>query len=261
MSAILVGCDPEVFVKKQGMFQSAWNMIKGTKENPFKVDKGAVQVDGMALEFNIDPASSADEFLININTVFHTLRGMVPDHEIAIVPVAHFDEQYFRSQPEEALELGCDPDYDGWTGEANNKPSTNKPMRTASGHVHIGWDNGLEGPGHFAMCCDMAKQLDFYLGLPSLVYDDNTERRELYGCPGAFRPKPYGMEYRTLSNAWLNDEELIKWVFRASNKAWEDWLNGIRPYEEGDIRSVIHKSDVEQAIAICKQLSIEIPKV
>lgn len=27
--SILVGCDPEVFVKKQGMFQSAWNMIKG----------------------------------------------------------------------------------------------------------------------------------------------------------------------------------------------------------------------------------------
>lgn len=259
MSSILVGCDPEVFVKQNGMFKSAWNLIKGSKESPFPVDRGAVQVDGMALEFNINPASSEDEFLININTVFHTLRGMVPEHEIATVPVAHFDEEYFRSQPEEALELGCDPDYDGWTRAVNEKPSTDKAMRTASGHVHIGWGEKLEG--HFEMAADIAKQCDFYLGLPSLVYDSNTERRELYGNPGAFRVKPYGMEYRTLSNAWLTDERLIKWVFRASQKAWNDWLAGKRPYEEHDVRNIIKKSDVKNAITLCKKLGIEIPEI
>lgn len=258
--SVLVGCDPEVFVKQDGLFKSAWNLIKGTKAAPFKVDRGAVQVDGMALEFNIDPAANEDDFLININTVFHTLRSMVPEYEVSVVPVAHFEKDYFAAQPEEALELGCDPDYNGWTRTINEKPSTNKPMRTASGHVHIGWGENLEGDNHYQMCCDIAKQLDFYLGLPSLVYDNNTERRELYGAPGAFRFKPYGMEYRTLSNAWLNDEKLIKWVFRASNKAWEDWLAGKRPYEDMDIQKVILTSDVQSAREICKSYGIEIPE-
>ena len=138
MTAILVGADPEVFVQQQGIFRSAYNLIKGDKKNPQRVNKGAVQVDGMALEFNIEPAANADEFLVNIDTVFNTLRSMVPDYDIAVTPVAHFDREYFNSQPEAALELGCDPDYSGWSREANPKPSTDKPMRTASGHVHVG---------------------------------------------------------------------------------------------------------------------------
>ena len=53
---ITVGADPELFVKKGRSFQSAYGMIPGTKQKPKKVIKGAVQVDGMALEFNIDRA-------------------------------------------------------------------------------------------------------------------------------------------------------------------------------------------------------------
>jgi len=56
MTQILVGCDPEYFVKKNGIFQSAHGLIMGDKKNPQKVRNGAVQVDGMAVEFNIDPA-------------------------------------------------------------------------------------------------------------------------------------------------------------------------------------------------------------
>jgi hypothetical protein len=41
-------------------------------------------------------------------------------------------------------------------------------------------------------------------------------RRELYGKAGAFRPKPYGVEYRVLSNRWLNSEALIRWVYNQS---------------------------------------------
>ncbi len=34
------------------------------KEKPFPVTNGAVQVDGMALEYNIDPASTVEEFVL-----------------------------------------------------------------------------------------------------------------------------------------------------------------------------------------------------
>lgn len=53
-----IGADPEVFVGREGQFFSAHGLVPGNKRRPHKVDRGAVQVDGMALEFNIDPASS-----------------------------------------------------------------------------------------------------------------------------------------------------------------------------------------------------------
>src|SRR3546814_9684922 len=61
------GCDPEVFILDEyGAPVSPEDFLPGTKEEPYKVNKGAVQVDGMAGEFNIDPAHTFDEFDDNI---------------------------------------------------------------------------------------------------------------------------------------------------------------------------------------------------
>ncbi len=262
MFEIKVGCDPEVFVKKAGIFLSAHNLIPGDKKNPFKVNKGAVQVDGMALEFNIDPASSEDEFCINVQEVFNTLKLMVPDYEVLAVPVADFDPAYMAAQPAEALELGCDPDYNGWSGNPNDKPNGSRPFRTASGHVHIGWTDGqdISSDEHFNKCCHVAKQMDFFLGLPSIAYDGDVRRRELYGKAGCFRPKSYGAEYRTLSNAWLNDASLMKWVFRNAKEGMMRIFKGDLLAEKyGDISDIINKSDWEAAKKIIIAEGIEVP--
>lgn len=262
MTQIKVGCDPEVFVMQHGVFLSAHNLIPGDKKNPHKVDKGAVQVDGMALEFNIDPATSEDEFCINVETVFNTLKLMVPDYQIATVPVAHFDPAYMERQPAEALELGCDPDFNGWNGQANDKPNGNRPFRTASGHVHIGWTEGedIDSHMHYMRCCNVAQQMDFFLGLPSLVYDKDTLRRELYGKAGCFRPKSYGAEYRTLSNAWLTDRKLMAWVFRNVQEGMKRIMSGdLLAERHGDISEIINKSDWESAKKILIAENIEVP--
>lgn len=258
---ILVGCDPEVFVKQDGMFKSAYGLIKGDKKNPQKVNRGAVQVDGMALEFNIDPANSEDEFSLNVQTVFNQLKLMVPDYEIATVPVAHFDHTYMKNQPSEALELGCDPDYNAWTGLVNTKPDGNRPMRTASGHVHIGWtnDENINDGLHQDMGRAVVKQMDFFLGLPSLFYDADTERREMYGKGGCLRFKPYGVEYRTLSNAWLRNTKLMKWVFRNTKEGFTQLMSGNALFNKyGDIQDIINNSDVKEASKIVNAESIEV---
>lgn len=258
---IKVGCDPEVFVKQDGRFLSAFGLIEGDKKNPQKVERGAVQVDGMALEFNIDPASHEDEFLINVQEVFNTMKRMVPTYEVVACPVADFPFEYLAEQPKEALELGCDPDYNAWTGGVNPRPNAKVPMRTASGHIHIGWTDGQssDDANHVNRCDMVARQLDFYLGLPSLMYDKDTRRREMYGKAGACRYKPYGVEYRTLSNAWLNSEELIKWVFRATKQGVLDLMNGkILQDRYGDIQHIINTSDVDSASAIIKEAGLEV---
>jgi len=256
------GADPELFVKKDGIFQSGYGLIPGDKENPFPVERGAVQVDGMALEFNIDPTSEEEDFVLNLETVLSQLRLMVPDYELVPSPVADFERAYLESQPEDAKALGCNPDYNGWTGQENTSPDASVSFRTGSGHIHIGWtkDADINSVEHQAQAYALVRQLDFYLGLPSVIYDEDTRRRELYGKAGACRIKPYGVEYRVLSNVWLKSQDMMRWVFRSANDGVAALVGG-RCLEDtyGDIQDIINTSDKDRAMFILKDANILLP--
>lgn len=242
-----VGADPELFVLDKGALKSAHGLIPGTKETPYPVKKGAIQVDGMALEFNIDPANSVKEFVENINEVMGQLVDHMPKGlELAVIPTAEFGSEYISKQPLIAKELGCSADYNAYTGKENPKPNVDAPFRTASGHVHIGWTANAGGDEHFQTCCDLTKILDLYLGVPSVLKDSDTKRRELYGQAGAFRPKDYGMEYRVLSNFWLKSKQDMEWVYGQVAKAIESYLKGFR-VEGTEVQAIINNSDVEGA--------------
>lgn len=257
-----IGADPEVFAKKHGTYVSAYGMIPGTKEEPHKVHRGAVQVDGMALEFNIDPADTEDEFILNIDTVMETLRAMVPDVELHADPVAHFTKEYMDTQHPKAVELGCDPDFNAWTGTRNPIPDGTRLFRTGAGHVHDGWILlGQAIPSnHEEVCRMLVRQKDFYLGLPSLLFDTDTQRRELYGKAGAYRVKKYGVEYRTLSNRWLTSDSLKRWVYRNSQLAWDTMWDNELAAVYGDIQHIINNSDIPAALEIIKDAGIPVPE-
>ena len=148
----------------------------------------------------------------------------LPEYTFDFSPIAHFGADLIRNQPREARELGCEPDFDAWNrGKANPKPNAEVPFRTASGHVHIGWteEQDITDPDHLEACNMFSKQLDFMLGIPSLLWDDDVTRRLLYGKAGCYRPKSYGMEYRTLSNVWLKNPEHIDFVVAQSIDAFK----------------------------------------
>lgn len=220
----LIGADPELFVMdvKSGAFRSAHDLLPGSKQSPFAVDKGAVQPDGTAAEFNILPAKTVDEFTVNITSVLVSLQNMVharnPDLRLKVIPTAHFDAEYFKGLPAEALAFGCTPDFDAWTSKKNTFRGTNKPYRTGAGHIHIGWTEGekTDDTAHIFDCMQMTRQLDSCLYFSSLLWDLDKERRTLYGKIGAFRPKSYGVEYRSISNAWIADPDLHVWVFNTA---------------------------------------------
>jgi hypothetical protein len=266
-----IGSDPEFFLKKGSEFLSAHEMVPGSKANPYPVPNGAVQVDGMALEFNIDPAMDASAFVHNINTVLGSLRSMVPkDFDFAFEAVARFPPAYFKEQPDEAKVLGCEPDYDAYTGTFNTPPDNRKPMRTAAGHIHLGWNEDGE-PVDFQKMEEakaVVKQLDFALGVPSIVADqDGAPRRQMYGKAGCFRPKTYGAEYRVLSNFWLKTDELKEWVFNTTQHAFslltEDGVNLNSLYHDRAKR-IINKGSSAAASAFIKynlrDYGIEVPR-
>lgn len=260
---LTIGADPELFAKQNGIYVSGHGLVPGDKANPHPVLNGAVQVDGMALEFNIDPANDEDGFVFNLQSVMQQLRDMVPDHEIVADPVAHFTPEYMEEQPDEAKELGCDPDFNAWqNGRINPKPDNKKPMRTGAGHVHLGFaqDADITDEGFISQCCAIIRQLDFYLGLPSLLFDTDVERRSMYGQAGAYRAKPYGVEYRVLSNRWLSDEKLMRWVFSNTQQAVDALRSGRNLTKEfGDIQTIINTSRVEDAIEIIEAAGIPTP--
>lgn len=242
---IKLGADPEIFVKNpnSGIYQSAHGMVPGTKYNPYVVPLGAIQVDGMALEFNIDPVTNVDDWVKNINGVKDELARRVPGYILDAVPVAHFDPAYLASQPDEAKELGCEPDFNAWdNGRKNPRPNGDQPFRTGSGHIHVGWteDADIRSKNHLADCMAVVRQMDYYLGIQSLLWDKDGQRRSMYGKAGAFRPKSYGVEYRVLSNAWLKSDKLIRWVYEASVLAVSDLAAGkIAEEQYGDLARTI----------------------
>lgn len=243
-----IGADPEFFVKNFGKLVSAYGLIPGSKEVPFKVPKGAVQVDGMALEFNIDPAEDYEAFEDNMTSVMSSIIGMVPGYEIFVEPVADFGAEYIQSQPDEAKILGCSPDFNAYTKMANPIPNGETPFRTASGHVHIGWTDepvDVEDESHLEACRALTKSLDLWLGLPSMLWDGDDRRRSLYGAAGAFRPKPYGMEYRVLSNKWISNPLYRKTVYyntiEAIKETFKDEGLGDKPVLDLTPRQIINK--------------------
>ena len=128
-------------------------------------------------------------------------------------------------------------------------------MRTASGHVHIGW--GKEMTDHNEQARAAAVQMDFYLGLPSLFYDNDTRRRSMYGKAGCYRLKPYGVEYRTLSNAWLLSRERMAWVFNQVQEGMKQLMDGndlLTKY--GSVADIINNSDKREAKRIIQDAGI-----
>lgn len=224
-----IGADPELFVFKGAMPVSAHDLLPGTKTKPFPVMGGAVQVDGTAAEFNINPAASFEEFNENISQVLEKLQEMLPpDHYLKAQSYVEWPEEYFEKLPFTAKELGCMPDFDAWTGRRNPKPRLKQrpTLRTAAGHLHIGFTEGasLQDPEHIRNCQRMAQLMDWHVGAWSTVIDPDSTRRLLYGKAGACRYKSYGVEYRTLSNFWVLDPNLRYEVWNRTMAACADFF-------------------------------------
>ena len=253
---IKIGADPELFVreKSSGRLVSAHDLLPGTKIKPHKVTYGAVQVDGVAAEFNIQPCQTAGDFYSVIQQVTGQLQSILGEkYELVTSPVGVFNPEYFKALPKEVTELGCNPDWNAWTGQVNPKPDGDSTtMRTASGHVHIGWtdDADVTSQSHFDDCRLVARQMDYYLGIASLLWDPDNRRRSMYGKAGCFRVKPYGAEYRTMSNMWLTSAPITKWVFNAAHRAMNMIIKGetVAEDEFGDLaQKIIDNNETDWA--------------
>lgn len=250
-----IGADPELFFQdNSGKLISVINLIGGSKENPMPIGEGcAIQEDNVAAEFCIPPATNADNFIKSINFALSDLQTRA--EQLGLTPSKLASGQFSKDQLNnyKAQTFGCDPDINAYTQEYNPRPLSNDPtLRSCGGHVHVGTTHDKY---------NMIKVMDAMLGVPSVLLDNDNRRRELYGKAGAFRPKPYGVEYRTLSNFWIWDKELIKWVYHQTNSAVNKFSTMVKAITEdtNDIVEAINTGNKHIAQRLILKHNIEMP--
>lgn len=263
MSHLLIGADPEFWLTQNGKPISATGVVHGTKEKPYHIGNGACQADGCAAEINIMPAGSANMFIHNVNEVLNCMAEMLPQYKFKFTSVMDFGKEYMNSLPDEVKVLGCDPDINPYVAEANPSPEAHPTIRAAGGHIHLGWtsDEDTKSFEHFANCCTVAKQMDFFLGLPSLLLEEDDRRRSMYGKAGAMRVKSYGCEYRPPSNFWLTSRDRMRMMYLNAQEGFkmlEDDKRFLGKEFGMQAAEAINRGDRASAASLCDQIGIKV---
>ncbi|QDH46745.1 hypothetical protein LAh8_3 [Aeromonas phage LAh_8] len=260
--------DAELFVRdsKTGLLTSVAGLLGADKYNKrILTEDVRIQEDNVLLEFDINPHTESEMFLKNISSAMDLSRGEAEKLGFEVVDrvCSHiYTAQELETFHKDAFVFGCDPDFNALSGEMNPKPQAkNAGLRTAGAHVHIGYSDLR--PVTFQDQQVLGVMCDYFLGLPSLLLDtgeDAIRRRELYGKAGSVRFKPYGIEYRTLSNFWVFDEVNRSFVWEQANKAFEamagDFMALVRTVDPLDVQNVINNGDTAMAQQYVKLLKL-----
>lgn len=215
---ITLGCDPELFlVDRNGNAIPSCGLIGGTKDVPRLLrEEGGIRVleDNVTLEFNINPVTNSDDLLVNVGRALDVIiNDILRDQQLSFCweqDSMMFPEELLQS--EQARMFGCDPDFEAFKQGTKRKPPTPellKNVRCAGGHVHLGYDVENCGVPVWAI-------VQFLDAMATLQYrahfNAESVRRKYYGLPGLYRPKEYGLEYRTPNNSWLSNTGGLNYI-------------------------------------------------
>jgi len=201
---VTIGADPELFFveARTNIPRSAEGLLGGDKHHPVQMQGLApgfmVQEDNAAAEFNIPPCTSLDGFTKSIHESLRYIGQIAKKNRLKLAIVPDLDFPIEQLATKHCQTLGCDPDFNCWTEQENPAPRAPETMRTAAGHIHIGWNKP-----DWEQVMWMARAFDLFVTVPSLLVTEPNRRRQLYGKAGACRPKKYGVECRSVDNFWL----------------------------------------------------------
>lgn len=257
---VTLGADPELFIVNNatGTVVSSIGLIPGKKKNawvdPSWIKGYGLETDNILAEFNIPPCHTKDEWLTHINFMKNFIRDFVqkvnPDYDIKCI--ASMDCPADQLDSDEARLFGCDADYNVYTEAKNPKPNgESTTVRSAGCHIHVGYDNKKT-----EISLGLIKYMDAYVGIPSLLIDNDTRRRSLYGKAGCFRLTPYGFEYRTLSSTMISSDENIAFMYDATMRAINAYNNNLPIPTAEEVQNCINNSNAEMANALIEKYNL-----
>ena len=216
---LLIGMDAEFFLlNNKGSYVAAARVIPGLKHQPHVLKNGVCHPDGLSLEVGAPPADTPEGMITNLFTVLQEVKDLYLDP--AGVTIAGAMEvrvnQVEGAQPED-LRFGCGTEFDANSSSmVKQVHQTNNDRRYSGFHIHLGFTSGQES--NFFTYKDMSrlvKVLDRYVRQAGL---GTTDRRATqYGGYGAFRVKPYGIEYRCMDCTVITNQRKLESLLRMLN--------------------------------------------
>lgn len=257
-----IGSDPELFIcnNKTKKIVSAIDKIPGHKDDPFTdgLPEGfGLQTDNILAEFNIPPVTEEQEFIHCIEFMKDFIRNKVkeinPDFDVLCQASSKVPAKELKHP--QAREFGCDPDFciysKGPNVVGNAARST---LRSAGFHIHVGY------PEHnIDTSLSMLRYVDAFVGIPSLLYDTDTERRSLYGKAGCFRLQPYGFEYRTLSSFWIANPSRLRFIWKQVRYALHAYECGYNLPDPQVVQDTINNNNIDTAKALIDEFELIAP--
>ncbi len=230
-----MGCDPEFFFKvdkkivgaelhipKEGLKNTITR--QGGLHTALTTMDTKFIIDGVQVELNPRPDTCRANLANEIAAAFRTLKAELDKKgdkvEMDFSRSIKITEGELKKLDPNNQKLGCMPSLNSHKG-TECKLSKIDPLkhmqRSAGGHIHI----GFKGYGNLENAIkknpnEMVEMLDIICGNTCVLVDrdeGNIERRKLYGRAGEYRLPPHGLEYRTLSNFWLEHYYLFSFAF------------------------------------------------
>lgn len=213
------GWDPEMFVvDEKNSLIPAFGFLP-SKQTPIIYDSGvkvsdtadrrynAIYYDGFQAEFSTFPIQchgyGIDYLRSGLRGILLEARKKSPKAQLSLKSVFRISPQMMMESDDEFVALGCNPSENVYGGPPLIvDDARNFPYRVAGGHVHF----EIPSVTIKEKLPYIIRAMDFFLALPcvGMFADvDDPLRREFYGKAGEHRIPKYGLEYRTLSNAWL----------------------------------------------------------
>jgi hypothetical protein len=259
----IVGADPEFFVEdKKGKIIPAFEFLKASADPAVALSKvegqnnyGGQKVywDGFQAEFTVGANNClgwvSDSIQASMRCLYKEAHKYNKNARLSTKTLIEVPLDVLANTKPEYVEFGCKPSLNVYNLKSGlDVPAREIPFRSSGGHIHFGF--GKQNPETVTR---IVKALDAILavGCVSLFARyDHPMRRRFYGLPGEYRLPAHGLEYRTLSNAWLFHPFLTNMVIDLARKVTNFGYNNYLHFwqaEEKETIATIMTCDVEQA--------------
>ena len=264
---ITFGCDPEIFLTKNGAVIGSERILPeegivyDVQDNTTVVGgepSGRIIIDGVQAELNPRPNTCRANLSKELRWCFAGLANKLATEgvEINFSNTVEVAKEELDSLSERSRTFGCAPSFNAYNAKAviGVDPKEYR-LRSAGGHLHL-------GTGSSTKFADLLKQkdgdkrlvrmFDIIVGNTCVLIDradGNAERRKVYGRAGEYRLPSYGIEYRTLSNFWLQSYQLMSLAFGLARQAVAicAYSTPENDYESA-ILALVNMDDIERAI-------------
>lgn len=253
------GSDPEIFIVNQdNNIIPAFRFLK-SKEEPNRIPENHQPLfwDGFQAEFNLSASSCLDSTLYSVwyglKHLNKLAKGYDKNARLTVQNTFDVPRHMLLDEKPEHVAFGCMPSYNVYDMFGIKADGRDVSLRSAGGHIHLQLDSAQK-----KKIPQYVKALDAILGVATVSMFgsiDNPDRRQYYGLAGEYRTPKHGLEYRTLSNAWMCHPTVTYIIFELARKVIslvDSDMFQLWKYNEADTIECINTCNIPLAFEILK---------